>query len=371
MKTKVNTLTYGLFLLLAAQPSLATTCYVNLNNASPMPPYTNWATAATNIQDAVDAAMTGDTVLVTNGVYANGGRAVYGQMTNRVAVNKPLTLLSVNGPAMTVIVGAAASSGRLGDGAIRCAYVGTNAVFCGFTMTTGYTRAAGDIVREQSGGGVWCEVSGVVSNCTLIANQASYYGGGAYSGRLNNCTLATNVALWKGGGASDNVLQECVLNNCTLIGNTAGDAGGGACYAILNYCNLSGNSASGDGGGGAAFSTLNNCSITENSATEGGGASGCTLNSCTICSNLASVGGGAFSGTLNNCTMSGNSAGFGGGASGGTLSHCTLVGNAASRQGGGGYYGSLNNCILYYNTAPIGAEWKRAVASPPPSKNRT
>ena len=82
------------WLLARAGSMLAATHYVDAKSASPTPPFSTWATAATNIQDAVDTALAGDEIVVTNGIYGRGGRAVYGTMTNRVAVDKPLVLRS-------------------------------------------------------------------------------------------------------------------------------------------------------------------------------------------------------------------------------------------------------------------------------------
>jgi len=51
-------------------------------------PYTNWATAASDIQSAVNACSDSDTVLITNGTY---------KLSSRIVINQPITLQSVNG----------------------------------------------------------------------------------------------------------------------------------------------------------------------------------------------------------------------------------------------------------------------------------
>ena len=338
--------------------------YVKLGNATPLTPYASWTTAATNIQDALDVAnQAGALVLVSNGIYATGGRVVYGALSNRVAITKPVTVRSVNGPTMTIIQGA----GPMGDSAVRCAYLGNNAALEGFMLTDGATRSSG-YYYEQFGGGVCCESSGVLSNCVLTGNSA-LYGGGASGGTLYNCTLTGNLARGGGGGA-----YYGTLYNCTLTGNLTHGNGGGAYYGTLYNCQLTENEGGwGSSGGGAYRGTLYNCTLIRNMSEIGGGVSRGTLYNCTLTGNEAQSGGGAYYGTLYNCTLTGNEAQSGGGAEGGTLYNCTLTGNRAfslfgggasdgtlhnctltgnsAIRGGGAWRGTLYNCIVYYNTA--------------------
>jgi PKD repeat protein len=362
----------------------AAVLYVNFGSTNPVPPFSSWATAATNIQDAVDAASPGDQVLVTNGIYDAAGRPVDGYtLTNRVTVSQPITVQSVNGPLVTVIEGYQVPGDINGDSAVRCVYLGSNAVLAGFTLTNGATL--NDFFESFDfhlylGGGVSCEAGASVSNCIITGCSASDmgggfyadggfsgittnallsdsmitgcyapYGGGACGAILNDCALSNNQS-WYGGGA-----MSCVLSNCTLSSNAAifnGDGvGGGAALCTLTDCELSGNAADGSGGG-AYNTTMADCTFSANVAKYGGGAAGCTLTNCELTGGVATNNGGGIEGcTAGGCTLTGNSAMTGGGADSSTLYGCVLTGNSSTNAGGGAENSTLNNCSLFSDSA--------------------
>jgi hypothetical protein len=292
----VHFLQRGLPLLVATAAS-ASVLYVDVNSPNPVPPYTNWATAARVIQNAVDVATNGDQVLVTNGVYRTGGREVGG--TNRVAVLKPIVLQSVNGPDTTAIEGYQVPGTITGDSAIRCVYLVSGASLVGFTVTNG---------AYYWGGGVVCD---------------SFYGS--------------------------------IISNCVMVGNAA-ISGAGANGGEFYHCKFIGNNAS-SSGGGAISAYLVSCIIANNWASQGGGTHSCVLQDCLVTGNAAADGGGAYNGRADSSLIVSNSAQgtFGGGGVYGTdLVNCTVAWNQYNGlyggRAGGVYGGRCYNCIVYNNS---------------------
>mgnify|MGYP001275688998 CR=1 FL=1 len=380
----------------------AETRYVDINNATPAAPFSSWSTAANQIQDAIDMSSNGDIILVANGVYAAGGKSVTGILTNRIAIDKAVTVQSVDGPEVTIILGYQSQGPDDDSSPVRCAYLADGAVLNGFTCMNGSARNTSD-PNEATGGAVWCaSTNAFVFNCILrsnvVVNSLEGIGGGAYSGTLSNCVLEGNSAVG-GGGAAHSVLIDCRLER-----NVASRFGGGAFNSILKNSWLSENSAA--NGGGTAQSYLESCVISQNSATEKGGGiiTGTVLNSritgnravetgggiyfafatnCIVATNSARMGGGADMTTLERCQIHGNiayqsgggvsestvlagalfenrAALSGGGATSSTLIHCTLAGNTAS-AGGGVNACNATNSIIYFNSARTDANFAAGI----------
>jgi len=343
-KTKNLVLSLSVFSLFNA---LAVTHYVSPSGGN-VPPYTNWATAANVIQDAVDIASNSDVVLVTNGIYATGGRPCSGgTLTNRVSAsgnNEHITIKSVNGPEVTIIVG----SGPLGASAVRCVYLYSGTIY-GFTLSNGYT----DISNETDGGGVHLRESGAES-CIIVDNHAARNGGGVYSGDVLDSVIS---------------------------GNTAGNGGGGAYSSYLFDCCISGNNASNFGGGAYIDHYINakDCAFAENTAIMGAGVYvystyvDASVSDSILYGNVAQrYGGGAYlyEGTMKRCIVQKNGAGNGGagwGCGGGVylyskskVSGSLITENNADTHALGGYgggifvnstYNYIINCTLKNNLA--------------------
>ena len=142
----------------------AGTLYVDAHNPTPPEPYegftNNWANAATNIQEAVNAAEAGDTILVRAGTYRLPDAAVDSAgALNVVHLPYALTIRGVDGPEVTLIDG---------EGQYRgIAIAGGAQKFEGLTVTNGFAPHGAGAVH---GGGTYEFV-----DCTLTLHT----GGGA------------------------------------------------------------------------------------------------------------------------------------------------------------------------------------------------
>jgi len=306
-------------LFLCADSALATNRYVNILNPTPAAPFDSWATAATNIQNAIDASFPGDTVIVSNGVYQTGGRVIAESFTNRIAITQPITVQSVNGPLVTVIRGAYQSGGTNGNAAVRCVWMTNGSSLIGFTLTNGATRTAG---VEQDGGGIWSQSTNTyISNCIITRCASDFRAGGVFQGSLYSCIITGNTSTATGSGSGGGGLYGAWADRCTIVNNRA----------------IGGTTSS--GGGGAKESTLNNCLIARNQATGGsggGGAHDCSLYNCTVVNNFTDDdGGGALDSTIYNSIVYFNTAGGGGGGTRSNYYSCAFNDSCSAPTAGG------------------------------------
>ena len=232
-------------LMLLTVRTYAANYYVNAAQAGDTGAGTNWTSAKKTIQAAVNQAASGDTVIVTNGIYNVGATVTPGYtLSNRVVILKAITVKSVNGPVVTIIDGPGTNSYNTSS-AMRCVYM-TNGVLDGFTLRGGTTKAGNlndaSAAWQQCGGGVNMNNSPLAKaqNC-VISNCKANLGGGTYCGNFYNCLIISNTAGYGGGNGFGS------LNNSTLSGNTATSQGGGSYYGGFNNCILWGNSG-GSGG---------------------------------------------------------------------------------------------------------------------------
>ncbi len=283
--------------------------------------FKTWETAATNIQDAVNAASAGDTIYVTNGIY----RAT--SLTNVVEITKSLNLIGC-GPRETVII----DGEKTRRGIYFSSTTTTGWLLDGFTISNCYALA--------KGGGIYVVPPSsqtlTVQNCTFVDNEVetdggSYDGGGGlyswapnYSCNftLSNCVFRNNRALKKdkdsiGGGAVLRVLVGTnTIVDTTFDNNQSSFQGGGLALDYGNHtlerCVFVSNAVASSppynaayGGGaiyiGASRVNMRNCLLHHNSAVNTGGAiniqtrgsnSWISVYNCTIVSNTSSGGAG-------------------------------------------------------------------------------
>lgn len=355
------------------------------------------------IQQAIDAAVAGDTVLVADGTYRGAGNR------DIVIPGRPLHLRSQYGYERCII-DCEGSEGVNHRGFFFSTAQSAVRILEGFCVRNGYAKFGGAISGESSAtvpasipeirdcrfeyntaafdGGAISWFDAILINCVFVSNTAIFNGGALATGiyQITNCTFLTNQA--KHGGAIAKVAGH--INSCDISDNTATDDGGGVylCGADITNCHIQNNTAGSGGGGYKCSGEITNCLIQGNSARKGGGLNRCSgkIARCQIENNQASMNGGGLyccTGIVQDCTIQNNSADIGGGVScqSGEIVDCTIRGNSAIQNGGGfgtncgiirrcrielntagsrggGIYESIGdviNCLVIQNSAPWGA----------------
>ena len=173
------------------------------------------------IQDAIDVAESGNTILVSPGIYHE----------NIDFIGKDLKVHGVEGPVKTIIDG-----DRVGSAVTFASKETEEAVLDGFTIHNGsgtFETIPNTGVLCYAGGGIICKGSDpTITNCTITNNYA-YLGAGIYcegsTPKVTNCMIVRNraVGFRQGGGGIYLVDSSPRITHCTVSSNYAHQYGGG------------------------------------------------------------------------------------------------------------------------------------------------
>jgi len=139
------------------------------------------------IQNAINIAHSGDTIIVRSGQYFEN---IELQNKNIVLASEYLLTGDENDISQTII------NGSNSDTVIRINWsINDSTLICGFTINEGYAN--------YNGGGIYCDGNPILSNLIITSNHADYDGGGIYcsgSPQLQYLTINSNTAGDDGGG---------------------------------------------------------------------------------------------------------------------------------------------------------------------------
>ena len=208
------------------------------------------------IQPAINAAISGNRVIVAEGVYQGrhnrdldfGGRLI--------------TLQSTDPANAAVVAGTVIDPQGAGRGFFFHSHETRSAVLDGLTIRNG-TAAVGSTFGSYRGGAIYCVDSNpTIRRCVLQDNSIAptilveYGGGGIYCERsspaIDRCTITGNETTNSGGGVYCFENSPAAITDSVISGNQSFLGGGIACYlsnALIRNCTIVDNLADGYRGG--------------------------------------------------------------------------------------------------------------------------
>jgi hypothetical protein len=343
---------------------------------------TSWETAFKTVQEGINAAGAGDTVIVAKGRY----------LENVKFSPKAITVRSTDPGDRDVVAATVIDGNNAGRVVSFDSGTYSGMVLSGFTITGG---------KAESGGGIYCVGRSPEIRSNIIEGNSAKDGGGIF-GRACAPTIADNIIrnngadniggglhlTWSAASVSDNTIADnyamkggggiyCekspvpLISGNFIMGNFGGEGGGGGIYCYECNAAITGNliaenrspSSYPKGGGGIlcyrCSPTIAECIISDNCTHYGGGGIFCDGSSPRIERNLicrngtcgciqSSEGGGIYcygdytvgqsSPLIAQNTISENSAHLGAGIRLVGLSSATIVNNVFARNRAEGCY---------------------------------